>query len=249
MTIRGHDDLRKAYEDDRVAREYVDRRFTSPLGALLHARQVGVVRELIRRHGIAHAAENAPGPARLTRDVAPHVPRITVVDASQQMLTEARRRLGAAGLASRVQLVRADAFRLPLAAEFGLVYSFRLIRHFERADRLRLYGQVHRVLRPGGWLVFDAVNTVVSSPLRARAKASEYQHFDALLTADDVRTELAECGFRDVALRGVQRRYGALRSCQIYVAPRSAALARAAMEVIDRLGGEPLEWIVTCRRA
>jgi hypothetical protein len=37
--------------------------------------------------------------------------------------------------------------------------------------------------------------------------------------------------------------------CQVYVAPRSRALARGAMELLDRLGGPPLEWIVTCRRA
>ena len=51
-----------------------------------------------------------------------------------------------------------------------------------------------------------------------------------------------------MSLIGVQHRYGALMRCQIHVAPRSAALARVAMELMDRLGGEPLEWVVVCRR-
>ena len=56
------------------------------------------------------------------------------------------------------RLVQADAFQLPFKTPFDLVYSFRLIRHFERPDRLRLYRQIAAVLRPGGRLVFDAVN-------------------------------------------------------------------------------------------
>jgi SAM-dependent methyltransferase len=249
VVIKGHAALRKAYQDDRVAREYVDQRFITPLGALLHARQVGVVQDLIRAHGIRRAAELAPGPARLTVDVLPLLTQATLLDASGQMLAEARRRLAARSLDGRARFVQADAFRLPIRDQFDLVYSFRLIRHFERADRLRLYAQMGGILGSGGWLVFDAVNATVSAPLRARAKPGEYAHFDAMLRPKAIGEELGDAGFQLVALHGVQRRYPALAKCQIYLAPRSAAVARAAMEVIDRLGGEPLEWVVVCRRA
>lgn len=248
--IGGREDLQKAYQDDRVAREYVATRFTSPLGALLHARQAGVVARVIREQAIERAAEIAPGPARLTVDVAPLLKRVTLFDASAQMLHEARRRLADRGVsaAHQVQFVQADAFRLPFRDKVELVYSFRLIRHFERADRIRLYREISGILKPGGWLVFDAVNEVVSVPLRARAQPGEYLHYDALLRPDALTEELREAGFEVVALEGVQHRHGAMMTCQIYLAPRSAALARAAMEVLDRLGGEPLEWVVVCRR-
>jgi ubiquinone/menaquinone biosynthesis C-methylase UbiE len=246
--IHGREELQKAYRDDTVAREYVRRRFESPLGALLHSRQVEAVRQVIRDNAIDRAAEIAPGPARLTVDIAPMLKGVTLVDASLQMLTEARHRLAERGIATRAQLVQADAFRLPLRADLGLVYTFRLIRHFERDDRLRLYRGVASILRPGGWLVFDAVNEAVSGPLRAKARPDEYQHFDALLRPDALREELGAAGFQIAALTGVQHRYTAQMKCQVYLAPRSAALARAAMEVFERLGGEPLEWIVACRR-
>jgi SAM-dependent methyltransferase len=249
--IGGREDLQKAYQDDRVAREYVATRFTSPLGALLHARQTGVVQRLIQEQGIERAAEIAPGPARLTVDIAPLLKHVTLLDASAQMLGEARRRLAGRGLAvdsGAFQFIQADAFKLPLKAQLELVYSFRLIRHFERADRLRLYGQIAGILKPGGFLVFDAVNEVVSAPLRANAKPGEYQHYDALLRPDALTEELRESGFTVVSLTGVQYRYGAMMATQVYVAPRSATLARAAMQVLDRLGGEPLEWVVVCRR-
>jgi ubiquinone/menaquinone biosynthesis C-methylase UbiE len=248
VVIKGQAELQKAYQDERVASEYVDRRFTEPLGALLHARQVRVVQDLIRRQGITEAVELAPGPARLSVDILPRLAQATLVDASGQMLAEARRRLNARALAGRARFVQADVFQLPLRHQVGLVYSFRLIRHFERADRLRIYSQAAGMLNPGGWLVFDAVNETVSAPLRARSTAGEYAHFDALLRPGPLEEELRAAGFTLVALHGVQRHYAALAHCQIHLAPRSAVLARAAMEVIDRLGGEPLEWVVVCRR-
>jgi SAM-dependent methyltransferase len=247
--IKGQEELRKAYQDDRVAQEYVAERFTSPLGAMLHARQTGVLRQLIRDRSIRRAAEIAPGPARVTVDIAPLLDQVTVVDASAQMLAQARSRLSQRGVANRVRLIQADAFRLPLSARFDLVYTFRLIRHFQRDDRVKLYQQIAGILAPRGWLVFDAVNEAVSAPLRARAKPGEYEHFDALTRPAELEEELRESGFEVVSLRGVQRRYPMLLRCQIYLAPRSPGLARAAMEIIDRTGGEPLEWVVACRRA
>jgi hypothetical protein len=112
-----------------------------------------------------------------------------------------------------------------------------------------LYRQIGGILRPGGWLLFDAVNAEVSGPLRARAAPGEYRHYDALLSEDAVREELQEGGFNLVTLEGVQHHIRALNACQVYLAPRSRVLARALMEVLDRLGGKPLEWIVVCRRA
>jgi SAM-dependent methyltransferase len=137
---------------------------------------------------------------------------------------------------------------LPLSDAADLVYTFRLIRHFERADRLRLYRQIHAVLSPGGWLAFDAVNEVVSAPIRAASTVDEHKHFDALLRPDDVYAELQDAGFDEIRLNGVQHRYPWLAKCQILVAPRSVRLARVVMSAIDKSGGEPLEWVVTCRR-
>jgi SAM-dependent methyltransferase len=246
--VAGHEEIRSAYRNDEVARRYVSTRFQTPLGALLHASQVGILRRVIAATGVKRALEIAPGPARVTVDIAPALDRVTIVDASAEMLGEAARRLGSRGLLGRARLVQADAFNLPLAAGSDLVYSFRLIRHFERADRIRLYREIHRVLAPGGWLVFDAVNEVVSAPLRAQAVPGEYEHYDALLNPVEIAGELREAGFRLQSLTGVQHRYRALLRCQVLLAPRSDALARAVMWGLDRTGGEPLEWVVACRR-
>jgi SAM-dependent methyltransferase len=212
---------------------------------------VAGVAEAIQQTGARHVLEIAPGPARLTAEIAPLLTggTLTLLDASAQMLGEARRRLVDAHCRN-TRCVLGDAFNLPFQRPFDLVYTFRLIRHFEAADRGRLYGQAARLLRPGGVLVFDAVNEVVSAPIRAAARPGEYEHYDALLRPDALRAELKAAGFETLSLRGVQHRYSLLSQLQVLVAPRSRGIARAAMEIVDRAGGgEPLEWIVTCRRA
>ena len=244
--FRKPDEIRDAYRDEQVAREYVAQRFREPLGALLHDRQVRAVQRVIAAHAPRRILELGPGPARVTVDLVSSLGRHAVaLDASLQMLSEARRRLAGAGDA--IRFVHGDAFHLPFACAFDLVYSFRLIRHFDVTDRARLYRGLHAVIRPGGLLVFDAVNEVVSAPLR-RKRPETYKHFDPLLTHLELTQELADAGFSVLGLDGVQHRFGLLSKVQVLLAPRSRVLARLAIEAIDATGGEPLEWIVTCRR-
>lgn len=246
--IQGIADIRDAYRDERVAADYVDNRFTEPLGALLHRRQADVLRKVIASLQPQRVLEVAPGPARLTVEVVGLLERPpTLVDGSAQMLAQARRRLAAIG--GRADTIEGDAFNLPLSSIFDLVYTFRLIRHFQDEDRARLYREIARVLRPGGTLVFDAVNEVVSSGVRAQSDPGSHAHYDALLGRDALERELRDAGFRVVSLIGVQHRYPLLYQLQVIVAPRSRRIARGAMELVDRLGGEPLEWIVICQRA
>ena len=245
--ISGIDGIRAAYQDAGVARRYVEERFTTPLGGLLHDRQREVLRSVIAAHPNADVLEIAPGPARLTTGVIDLVGQLTLLDASAEMLGEAKRRLSSIAADTRCTLVRGDAFCLPFPTRFDLVYSFRLIRHFNTEDRQRLYREAARVLKPGGRLVFDFVNERVYEPLRAVADGG--QHYDASLRRDALIAELKAAGFEVESLAGVHHRYGTLHRLQVLVAPRSAPLARMAMNVVDRVGGgEPLEWVVTCRR-
>jgi len=243
----GPERIRDAYRDAGVARQYVHNRFEQPLGRLLHRRQVRTITELLAARRPHDVLEIAPGPARVTADVAAAWPAGgTIVDASAQMLEEARRRL--ASFAGRWRLIQGDAFNLPLEARFDFAYSFRLIRHFGDEDRARLYAQIGRVITPGGLFVFDAVNAVAAESIRRRARPGAYRHYDALLDRRALVAELDAAGFDLVALHGVQHRFSWMYPVQVLVAPRAPRLATTAMALIDQCGGEPLEWIVVCRR-
>ena len=246
--ISGVKDIRDAYRDETVARTYVDVRFREPLGALQHSRQVRAIGRVMRTRQPRRTLEIAPGPGRLTVEVSRFLtgPGV-IVEASAAMLAEARRSLASVP-GGRWSCIAGDAFQLPLQGTFDFVYVFRLIRHFYAAERAALYEQIRQVLNPGGLFMFDAVNEAVSAPVRAQAEPGEFQHFDALSRPDALSEELRSAGFGIVDLEGVQHRYPTLSRIQTLVAPRSRILARLAMECIDRSGGQPLEWIVTCRR-
>jgi ubiquinone/menaquinone biosynthesis C-methylase UbiE len=215
---------------------------------MLHEQQIARMRQVIQEADPARVLEIAPGPARLSSELAADLRgRETLMDASAQMLAQARSRLHSIGVRSPA-LVQADAFKIPFNQAFDLVYTFRLIRHFDAGDRTRLYAQIAQALRPGGILVFDAINDRAARPYRERDD-SACQHYDALLTKQELASELAAAGFAVLRFDSVQRRYPLLYQLQVLVRPRSLRLARAAMRLLQRIpGGEPMEWIVTCRR-
>ena len=242
--IEGRENIGRAYQDETVARTYIEQRFAFPLGALLHQHQRDALRQLVRRGQPRTVLEIAPGPARLTVElISAFEGQGVVLDASAEMLAQARQRLRSA----HWQFVRGDAFALPFPATFDLVYSFRLIRHFDTPDRVRLYEQIRRVLKPGGWLMFDAVNRHVAAPVRART-ASDHLHFDALLSPHELQQELTTAGFDRIQMIAVHRRFPLLQWCQVFIGPRSRQLTRLVLQALDKVpGGAPLEWIVTCR--
>jgi ubiquinone/menaquinone biosynthesis C-methylase UbiE len=244
----GRSNIRQAYRDPEESRNYIETRFVEPLGAILHARQARVLKRVIASTQPERVLEIAPGPARLTTEVASLVRRGIALDGSRPMLDIARQRLRENG-GDHWRLLNGDAFELPFTRAFNLVYTFRLIRHFDETDRRRLYEQIRRVLLDGGVLVFDAINELVAGRHRASApdSAGSIRYYDALLTMDQVKGELQATGFEVVSMDGVQHHYPVLQQIQNLAAPRSRMLARAAMELVDRTGGEPAEWVVTAR--
>lgn len=78
-------------------------------------------------------------------------------DSSPRMVSIARREAEQAGLADRIQILRADAHALPFSNErFDLVVALGLLPWV--ADPSRAVAEMARVLRPGGWLIVTADN-------------------------------------------------------------------------------------------
>jgi SAM-dependent methyltransferase len=233
-----------SYRGRNTATRYVAERFSSELGRFLHHTQAAVINDALRREGPRATLEIAPGPGRLTRDVIVSG-ELTCLEYNDGMIEEGRRNCH-----RKVRWVQGNAFALPFTDEaFDFVYTFRFIRHFHRDDRDRLYNQISRVLRPGGVLVFDAVNSRVSAPLR-QAAPDDYPIYDKLYRdQQELTTELCEAGFAVEKLIPVQRWYSMQSRVQNLLAPRNRMLCRWALSLLERLRrGPALEWIVLCRR-
>ena len=112
---------------------------------------------LIARSGIGHEPEHLldvgcglAGPAIDIALAYPHV-RITGVTISPVQAERARARVAEAGLSERITIVEGDFHALPFPdASFDGLYAFEALAYTH--DHGQLAGELHRVLRPGGWL-------------------------------------------------------------------------------------------------
>lgn len=239
--LKQPDEIRGAYSSDRTAEDYVDTRFASAWGSVMHRAQVKVVNDVIRTEGVRHVLEIAPGPARLSVDV--HgFERGLLCEFNESMLQVARRRLAHN---DRWAMVRGDGFHVPVrrAAGIDLVYTFRFIRHFELPERERLYREIRELLGDGGLFIFDAVNVGID-----RGAPEQYGIFDQLYDRPTLERELQDHGFEPLSFTPVIRHMALQQQIQILVGPRSTRLARLLIQALEAFPGEPLEWVVVSRK-
>lgn len=80
--------------------------------------------------------------------------RVIGIDVEQGLLARARATVSARGLDGQIDLQLVSPGPLPFQdAEFDIVFSKDSIIHIP--DKRRLFGEVYRVLRPGGWVVMS----------------------------------------------------------------------------------------------
>jgi demethylmenaquinone methyltransferase/2-methoxy-6-polyprenyl-1,4-benzoquinol methylase len=158
-----HAPLREYYDDERERRRLLDRLFdeTAPYyerlnGLMSFGSGAWYRRFALRRAGLAPAMQildvglGTGALARAALAVAGPSARLYGLDPSRGMLAEARRAL-------RAPVVQGFAEELPFrAAAFDFVTMGYALRHV--ADLHLVFGEYHRVLRPGGrLLVLDFV--------------------------------------------------------------------------------------------
>jgi SAM-dependent methyltransferase len=122
---------RDGYNLDRVGREFL----TPPPARML---AIGV--------GMAFTEEH------LLRNN--YAQRIVAYEMSPTAIERAKERFAAAGLSDRIELRAADVLEENIPdASFDVVFVQAAIHHFYRIDEM--FALMHRVLKPGGKLVFD----------------------------------------------------------------------------------------------
>lgn len=122
------------------------------------------------------------------------------IEPADGMLTQARKRLAAAGIEQRVELLRAGALELPFEDQsFDLVVNSYMLDLLPRDDIPRALREFGRVLRPGGRIVLS--NMTIGERRRHRIWDALYAR-GVNLTANCrgvlAAPVLEELGFEDV---------------------------------------------------
>lgn len=238
------DRLKAFYQDRQVVDSYLTRRTAQPLNGVLHRRQVAYLNSVLARLRPLRVLELACGPGRLTAEMQ-GVKMGVGVDASMPMLHTASARTRSRAWS----FLRADAFRLPFLDEsFDLVYTTRFIRHFDETERSKLYGEIHRLLRPTGIFIVDALNRETSLPARLERGLDRYQIFDVLYAPGEAEAELAAHGFRVLEVEGLLRHFPVQRKLN-RLRFRAKGLARWLIEMLERIPGrKPNTWMILSQR-
>lgn len=102
------------------------------------------------------------GTGLLTLALAPSVAQVWAIDISSAMLEYLRVKAASAEL-ENIEVATASAVSLPLVdASADLVVSNYCLHHLSEPDKRRALAEIHRVLRPGGRLVFGDMMFQVS---------------------------------------------------------------------------------------
>ena len=189
--------LRAALLEDGVGLEHASIETLAPFDQF-HGRGLEATEELAAALAVSagdhllDVGSGIGGPARYFADR--FGCRVTGLDLTAEFCAIARHLTQALGLDDRVVFEHGDATAMPFAdAGFDGAYAMNVSMNI--ANKARFYAEIHRVLRPGGWLV---LSEIAQGPAGrpdyptpwARTAATSF-----LATPSEIREGLEACGF------------------------------------------------------
>ena len=141
------------------AQDYDARRFARPQGRVIGEMEAGQLMAVLNRLDAGSSVlEVGVGTGRFVALALAQGHACSGIDASPDMLEQTRAKLANEG---SLRLECAEAAVLPFEDNrFDCVYSIRVMNQTESADyALRAVREMYRVVRPGGWLLVEFVNS------------------------------------------------------------------------------------------
>ncbi len=137
--------------------------------------------------------------------------RITGIDLTEEFCDVARRLNALLDLESRLTIEQGDALSMPFAAQsFDGAYSMNVSMNIE--DKPALYREIHRVLRPGGWLLLSEIAQGPNSGLEYPTPWACTAASSFLATPEQTQQGLEGAGFDVVSMQDTlaeSREFGA----------------------------------------
>ena len=131
--------------------------------------------------------------------------RVTGIDLTPEFCAVASHLTRLLGLDARVTFEVGDALAMPFpAASFAGAYSMNVSMNI--ADKLAFYREIHRVLKPGGWLVLSEIAKGAGGDLDYPTPWAKSARTSFLATPEETRAGLREAGIDIVRLESVLER-------------------------------------------
>ena len=177
------------------------------------------------------------GVGRVAYHVAPLVKQLYAIDVSDEMIAGAQRNLAHL---RNVEVKRTDGESLALFADASLdfVYSILVLQHMERANCRRMFGEIARVLRPGGKMLVQlpwSGSALYTSAYEVEPKDNDLW-YARVYSEDEIATMCAVNGLAPLVIRVVGDNVWVVARCE-RVARRDGGLrgiARAFTALIRR---------------
>jgi MPBQ/MSBQ methyltransferase len=119
---------------------------------------------------------------------------VTVLDLTEEYCQVGETLTRLTGLSNEVAFKQGNALDLPFKdGEFDLVWTQHSSMNIQ--DKPRLYGEIHRVTRPGGRLAFQEIMAGPNQPVQYPVPWAADESISFLITPDETRTLLKSLGF------------------------------------------------------
>ena len=126
--------------------------------------------------------------------------KVTGIDLTAEFCEVARHLTRVLGMESKVSFELVDALAMPFAnAAFDGAYSMNVSMNI--ADKGALYREIHRVLKPGGWLMLSELAQGPGAPMDYPTPWAATAEASFLTTPEETRRGLEAAGFEVVQSR------------------------------------------------
>ncbi len=261
MEITHPEQVRKYYQNKKVAEGYIAKRFREPLNQWEHRKQALILNKIIKDTQAKNILELASGPARITTEL--EAEGGTSIDASREMLRLARKRMKERG--KRWTFLQGDILDWEKIKDLipgrkhkegksqekiDLIFSLRFFLHFQRREREKFYRQAGRLLKDGGYLVFEVMNKKTVLPLRRLLGIKRYFVYDKLYSKMEFLAEMEANGFKVLRLYPVLNHFWlqALLSRPLKFLGGKEAAVKVIAGLEEFPSNNPYQWIALCQK-
>lgn len=203
--VKGHDSIKKYYQNQDVAEDYNFNRFIEYPGNCYDVMERSSISVIFgdyfenRREPLS-ILDIACGDGRIIQENIKWG-HCTALDGSEAMLNIVKNRFNGE---SNLYTLHKDFFEDEIDGQFDVVTTFRYIRHYDGIQRKYIYQKIRKCLKNNGILVFDVCNMEYSMIDRKKAGWTGFNIYDVFWTKDSIRQELEENGFKILYLLPIE---------------------------------------------